>query len=153
MFNRLSTYAVYIHPEKPNALEQARFVPEGFSWVAFVLSVVLLAPLWTLYHRLWLLTAFIILFFVGLGYLQVEAWLDEMSGFILHIGFSLWVGFGAYDWYGTVLRQRGYALSGVVMAPNLVGAQQRFFDHYFRGEEESSLSEHASDSMVSMPST
>ena len=45
----MTLYVVQARGTDDAALVRARFLAEGFSWPAFVL-----APLWLLYHRLWL---------------------------------------------------------------------------------------------------
>ena len=69
----MTLYVVQARGTDDAALVRARFLAEGFSWPAFVF-----APLWLLYHRLWLaLVTWIVLevAFVFLVLPHVSGWI------------------------------------------------------------------------------
>jgi Protein of unknown function (DUF2628) len=127
----MSVYTVHEPPLRTaDALtdpERFVFVRDGFYWWAF-----LLAPLWMLRHRLWL---------VLVVYLVVSAALDAamqrvgMSAFaIASIGIlvSLLVGFEASTLWRFTLRRRRWKDVGIVSGDDLEDAERRFFDAWLR---------------------
>jgi hypothetical protein len=99
------------------------FVRDGFSMWGFVL-----APLWLLWHRLWLA------FF---GYLVVMAaaqvaliWLGAPAGVRVAVGLlvALLIGFEGSSLRRFALGRRGWPTLGVVVADDLEAAERRFFD-------------------------
>ena len=100
----------------------AVLVKEGFSWPAF-----LVAPLWALHHRQWLgLVAYAVAVTL-LGLAAEGADLVEASELALALGFAILVGASANDWRRRTLAREGYGLAGVVAAPDLEAAEERWF--------------------------
>jgi hypothetical protein len=119
-------YAVY-EINDPNAANQDPvLVPEGFSWTAL-----LLAPLWTLWHRMWPVAFVVWAAMLGMGFLPQFAsqWVtgsDLLSslGFLTLIVVMGLVGNDLRGWWLTIL---GYELSEVVGGRNVAEAEQRYF--------------------------
>ncbi|MEE8247113.1 MAG: DUF2628 domain-containing protein [Alphaproteobacteria bacterium] len=120
-------YTVHERPVVPGeaqdaALVDAVLVKEGFSWPAF-----LVAPLWALHHRQWLgLLAYAVAVTL-LGLATEGAALGEASAAALALGFAILVGASANDWRRRTLAREGYRLAGVVVAPDLESAEERWF--------------------------
>jgi hypothetical protein len=116
----MALYVVQAAGRAPAQLVEARFIPEGFSWPAFIY-----AQLWLLYHRLWLAlavwavleVAFFFLVFPHVGG-PVSALIDGLAH--LFIGFE-----------GNRLRQdkgaRRAALTEIVEARDRDEAETLFF--------------------------
>lgn len=110
--------------------ERIVFLREKFSWPALFF-----APLWLLWHRLWLgfVTWLLAEFAVGA--------LTQLFG--LHPGataFSLWlpnllVAFEAAELRRRKLIRKGYTDAGIVLAHNLEDAERRFFEEWVMGSE------------------
>jgi hypothetical protein len=103
--------------------ERFVFVRDGFSFWAFVL-----APLWMLWHRLWL---------VFLGYcvlaIALQAGLHAIGasfGVRLTAGalLALLAGLEATTLRRFTLARRGWTNAGIVVGDDLESAEQRFFD-------------------------
>ena len=126
----MSVYTVHQAPTRANAASAAErfvFVRDSFSWWAF-----LLAPLWMLRHRMWL---------VLLGYVvvsgAVEIALVRFGGSRAMVAFvglliSLLVGLEASTLRRFALRRRGWSNVGIVSGDKLEDAERRFFDAWLR---------------------
>jgi hypothetical protein len=122
---RLKIYAVYAKEEVDDPLESTEFVKEGFSIFAGIIPL-----LWALYHRVWWLAVFAVVFAgASVWALHADVITIVQRG-ILNIGFLVWAGFSASDFRENALKRRGYVLLGVVTALSEPEAQQRFFDRY-----------------------
>lgn len=116
----MKIYSVYIKPKASDPLAGVRFLEEGFNWWAF-----LFAPLWALYHHMWLVA--------GLSFMvaavSVNAAMEgNMSFQILEFGWYLAVGMFGNDWLVEKLKKRGYRWQDVVAGRNLDEAQLRFLE-------------------------
>ena len=98
-------------------------VKEGFSWTAFLFTAV-----WALYHRLWLAAAVVLGVFVLLDALGPKVGVAPPVLAVMQIGVSVLFGYVANDLRRRVLRKSGFAEADVVVAKNLTGAEQRYFD-------------------------
>ena len=102
-------------------LDSAKLVREGFNWEAFFLAIS-----WALRYRLWsvalILTAILAIFI----YFPLIFGLDIGSHIILLVGFALFCGFNANDWYRIALHKNGWKLVNVIGAKNLEQAYLRF---------------------------
>lgn len=126
----MAVYTVHQAPARADAASAAErfvFVRDGFSWWAF-----LLAPLWMLRHRMWL---------VLLGYVVISGAIEAAlvkfgaSGAALALVgllISLLVGLEASTLRRFALRRRGWSNVGVISGHDLEDAERRFFDCWLR---------------------
>lgn len=134
----MKVYTVYINPRAKQPLEDAEFVPEGFSWLLFVpiLNVVVAA-----YRRCWLLLAIIVAIEVFSYYASQSPAFDVVVFTIglewkLHMAVRVtlltFFGFWVNDFWRAKLLKRGYEFVGIISAKSRFGslqeAQQRFYD-------------------------
>jgi hypothetical protein len=127
----MSVYTVHEPPVRrgdplPDA-ERIVFVRDGFSFWAF-----LLAPLWMLWHRMWL---------VFIGYVIVVAGLETLlAAFdaspgaisVVSLFISLLVGLEASTLRRFSLRRRRWTNVGIVSGDDVEDAERRFFDAWLR---------------------
>jgi hypothetical protein len=123
----MRVYSVYEPPTRsldplPEA-ERFVFVRDGFSFRAF-----LFAPLWMLWHRMWLVLA---------GYVIVSAVVETalvMVGatpadvFVVALLISLLIGLEASTLRRFTLNRRGWRNAGVISGVDLGDAERRFFE-------------------------
>jgi hypothetical protein len=126
----MSVYTVHQAPTRADPASVAEgfvFVRDSFSWWAF-----LLAPLWMLRHRMWV---------VLLGYVvlsgAIEAALVRFGASrtaVAIVGFliSLLVGLEASTLRRLALRRRGWSNVGLISGKDLEDAERRFFDAWLR---------------------
>jgi len=115
----MASYVVMEPPGRAGSSE-AVLVRDGFSWLAFFF-----APLWLLWHRLWIEA---LLAFVVLGLLSA---LGEIAGFglagsLLTLLVSLFVGLEGQGLRIAALRRRGWRESGVIEAARLSDGEIRY---------------------------
>ncbi len=120
---KYSIYAVY--SASPDKVEEAVFVKEGFSFLAFIFTF-----FWTLYHRLWLPSIAIAVFYALFTQLESRSIISHAVGAIIQAGVGFYIGFNANDWLAARYTRKGYTLIGVVYARNESDAQLRFFDNW-----------------------
>jgi hypothetical protein len=133
----MSTYTVHVPPRESSArdLERYVFVRDGFSFWAF-----LLAPLWMLWHRLWLAligyVVIVVLLQIGLHLIGASTTVTFTAGALL----ALLVGFEAATLRRMTLARRGWKNAGIVVGDDIESAERRFFDAWLRGEPPRSAS-------------
>jgi hypothetical protein len=133
----MSIYTVHVPPAETSAPNPERFifVRDGFSFWAFVL-----APLWMLWHRLWLgfigYLAFAVLLQIGLHLIGASAVVTFTAGALL----ALLVGFEAATLRRLTLTRRRWRNIGIVVGDDVESAERRFFDAWLRGEPRRSAS-------------
>jgi hypothetical protein len=103
--------------------ERLVFVRDGFSFWAF-----LIAPVWMLWHRMWLVLLGYIVVFVGLD--AALAALGASGGAISAIGLlvALLVGLEASTLRRVSLWRRGFRNIGIVSGADREDAERRFFE-------------------------
>jgi hypothetical protein len=127
----MSIYTV--HVPSPTAEQSAPeperfvFVRDGFSFWAF-----LLAPLWMLWHRLWLVficyLGLAILLQTALHVIGASAAVTFAAGALL----ALLVGFEAATLRRLTLARRRWENVGIVVGDDVEAAERRFFDAWVR---------------------
>jgi hypothetical protein len=134
----MSVYTVYEPPLRAADAgvdpERFVFVRDGFSFWAFVL-----APVWILMHRLWLV---LVLYLVGAAVVQVGFWFAGASmgiRYAVGILLSLLVGLEAATLWRWTLRRRGWRNIGLVVADDVETAERRFYDAWIRQRGRPSL--------------
>jgi hypothetical protein len=106
------------------------FVRDGFYFWAF-----LLAPLWMLRHRLWLVLLF---YLVTLGALQTALWALGAGGTVRTIVaflVALLIGLEAASLRRWTLARRGWRNVGIVVGDDIEAAERRFFDAWVKRQE------------------
>ncbi len=116
-------YTVHYRPGSVEPDAEALLVREGFAWLAFIF-----APLWALWHRLWLVFVLVASAGIALDIGLDLAGADPATVLVCGLGLALFIGFGANDWRRARLARVGYALAGVVAARDKDTALRRFFD-------------------------
>jgi hypothetical protein len=117
-----------VHAPPPRAGESAAnperivFVRDGFYFWAFVL-----APLWLLLHRLWLvLVGYVVLNgLIGAG--LYVAGVPRPVSFVAGLPIALLVGLEAATLWRWTLERRGWSMLGFTVGDDLENAEQRFF--------------------------
>ena len=127
----MAVYTVHEPPLKgdetePNP-ERFEFVRDGFYFWAF-----LLAPLWMLRHRLWLV---LVLYILVNAALHIGLSLAGTTGFVragLAFLVALLVGIEAASLRRWTLNRRGWQQVGVVVGDDFEAAERRFFDAWVK---------------------
>ena len=125
----MAVYTVHEPPPRQGrpASDPTRFafVRDGFHFWAF-----LFAPLWMLWHRLWLvLIGYVVLALtLQAGLAAVGA--DETTRVVAGILLALLVGFEAASLRRSTLSRHRWRDLGVVVADDLEAAERRFFDRW-----------------------
>jgi hypothetical protein len=124
----VKTYLVFVPQAEnrtPEEAERVVFLREKFSWPAFVLG-----PLWLVWNRLWLGSAFwlaaVALIGAAVSALQLESFVAALVLAVPSLILAL---------EATLLRQHklvasGFREAGVVIADDIEGAERRFFDRW-----------------------
>jgi len=110
---------------RPDRLEHARFVRDGFSWLAFFVPLI-----WLLVHRVWRWLLVILAFDVALMVLGSRLGLSPVTLTLVSLLEMVFVGLEARHWYGLALERRGFELADVVQADTLEEAEYRFFNRF-----------------------
>lgn len=125
--DRMQSYTVHLRPGALAAgtKDYPLFLREGFCWPAFFLQ-----GFWTLYHRAWWPSAFVVaaIFCIGLG--RHYELFNHASATILLLGVQVACGMFGHDWQRSSLARRGYSMAGVVTSDSRIRAEQRFFEQY-----------------------
>lgn len=121
----MKIYTVHIKKGDENPLEGAVFVKEGFAFFAAIFQL-----LWTLYNKMWFYS--LVVFAISLCFVVAEKYaiinVDVAS--FLKIGFLVYVGYSANDWYRNTIAKKGYIFFEIVSANNEMEAQQKFLNKY-----------------------
>jgi hypothetical protein len=127
----VSVYTVHQPPERsadplPEA-ERFLFVRDGFSFSAF-----LVAPLWMLWHRMWLVLGGYAIVVAALGLPMAAVGASPTAIAVVALFLSLLVGLEASTLRRLSLRRRGWTNVGIVSGEDLEDAERRFFDAWLR---------------------
>ncbi|MCI5050115.1 MAG: DUF2628 domain-containing protein [Rickettsiales bacterium] len=121
----LKLYTVHVRPNDDDGGDDIRFVPEGFSFLAFFLN-----GFWAIYHRLWAMLAIFVVVNAAIGLGVQYLGLNPISLIIMQLGLQLWMGFEGYDFLRKRLRKDGFITSAIVSGETKARAEQRFFDSH-----------------------
>jgi hypothetical protein len=123
----MSVYTVHQPPlraaEASPDPERFVFVRDGFNFWAF-----LLAPLWMLWHRLWLVLLLYVVVTVGIQNAMLYAGVGAGGIGLAALLIAFLVGAEASTLRRFTLDRRGYRQVGVVGGSNAEAAERRFFD-------------------------
>ncbi|CAM5205945.1 hypothetical protein ARD30_17430 [Bosea thiooxidans] len=128
-------------------MEQARLVPDRFSWGAFLLT-----GLWLLGKRLWLATLLFVLVWAGLLYLRSRFGLDSSALSLIYWSIALFLGIEGNNFVVRKLTRQGWRLADVVEAHSLPEAERRYFEQVLAGETAPARSEAVAPPAISRPS-
>jgi Protein of unknown function (DUF2628) len=127
----MAVYTVHEPPLRAGAasaeVERFVFVRDGFSWWAF-----LFAPLWMLWHRMWLVLIGYIVVVGGAKVLALLAGAPNFAVSLIGILLGLLVGLEASTLRRFTLRRRRWRNVGVVSGRNIEEAERRFFDAWLK---------------------
>jgi hypothetical protein len=117
----MNLYRTYVEKEK-GEIKNISFVKEGFVFPAFLFTIV-----YTLCHRLWRASAFILLAFILI--LLVSSYIDEELAFALVIGLALYTGLNFANWRIKKLeKNKKVEFRGYNIGRNREDARIKFFD-------------------------
>ena len=109
--------------------ERFAFVRDGFSFWAF-----LLAPVWMLRHRMWLVLLGYVIVVVGVEIGLRAFGLPQSVNFGVGALLALLIGFEAATLRRFTLGRRRWTNVGVIVGENREAAERRFFDAWVRSE-------------------
>lgn len=114
--------AIYVVMEPPSRSEKAdtAFVRDGFSWLGFLVT-----PLWLAWHRLWVEAVLAFIAMAALSMLGEKLNLG-LTGSLLSLLVSLYVGLEGQGLRIAALRRRGWQQWGVVEADGIDDADTRY---------------------------
>jgi hypothetical protein len=122
--------------------ERITFVRDGFTWSAFIFG-----PLWMLRHRLWLAFVVYAVIFAAVGLAQYARALPPGTETVVGVMLALLIGLEAATLRRRKLLWWRWRDAGIVVADNLVSAEQRFFDRWTAGATDTVRSSAAVRSM------
>jgi hypothetical protein len=129
----MAFYTVMIPPPGSGGardeIEQARLLPETFTWPAFFLG-----GLWLLGKRLWLATLVYALLWSALLYARSQFGLTSGALMLSHWAIALFLGLEGQNLIARKLARQGWRLADVVEARDLPEAERRYFERALAGE-------------------
>ena len=133
----MSAYTVHaprdFDPDDPDTAERLRFVKDGFSWPALFF-----APLWILWHRMWLTLVWYVVFVLVV--MWTDRLLGEASAQVLGLLGALWLGFEGNDIIRRSLRAKGWTEFGGSFGRGRTEAEIRYFASWGRPTAQSAES-------------
>jgi len=124
MFNRLHTYTVHVHPDKP---DEPILVREGAAIGAFIFG-----GFWLLYHRVWLWGALAVLLAGVCEWLNRSTTGDTMYIEAAQFVLALFIALEARELFRESLARRGYVCEGIVSEASEERALLRFYEQATR---------------------
>ena len=120
----MAAFMVMTPPASGDALSDAvrtAFVKDGFSWVALFF-----APLWALYHGLWLVLGAWVVVSLAIG--AIGDLVSMGAGQVLSLAFSLLFALEANQLRRWTLQRRGWELAGIVVGRDREDYERRYFE-------------------------
>lgn len=128
----MQAYTVHEAPNPPaDRLQRAEglvFVREGFSWLA-----ALFAPLWMLWHRMWLVLLLYLVAATALDVALVEAGVNTQWVALANFAVHLAIGFEAGSLRRWSLQRKRWKMLGVVTGHSETDCERRFFHAWLDG--------------------
>lgn len=129
----MAFYTVMIPPPGSGGsreeIEQARLLPESFTWSALIFT-----GLWLLGKRLWLATLLFALVWGALFYAQNRFGLSGGALMLAHWMIGLFLGLEGQNLIARKLARQGWRLADVVEARSLAEAERRYFERALAGD-------------------
>jgi hypothetical protein len=129
----MPTYTVHEPPlrdgETVSDPERFVFVRDGFHFWAFVL-----APLWILLHRLWLVLVLYVALSFALAAVFFVTGAPGSARFVIALLLALLIGFEAATLRRWTLARRGWKTAGIVVADDEELGERRFFAEWLARE-------------------
>lgn len=116
----MRVYTVHAPPEAADTPERFVFVKEGFSWPALFVPI-----LWTLWHRMWLVTLLYLLWAVLL--FALGWWVGEPQDTVIALLGGILFALEANNLRRWSLGRRGWTEVGAAAGKDLEEAEIRFF--------------------------
>ena len=126
----MAVYTVHQAPTRADTASVAErfvFVRDSFSWWAF-----LLAPLWMLRHRMWLVLLGYVVISGAIEAALVRFGASRAAIALVGLLISLLVGLEASTLRRFALRRRGWSNVAIISGKDLEDAERRFFDAWLR---------------------
>ncbi len=117
----MRVFTVFSKKQVKDYFKDVIYIEEEFS-----LTAALCGGLWTLYHRMWIASAFIFLGYWLLYLLLYYAQINNDIFKVLCLAFSLYIGSYAKNWYAKSLLSKGYQLKKIIPAKDLEEAQLKY---------------------------
>jgi hypothetical protein len=105
--------------------ERIAFVPDRFTWSAF-----LFAPLWMVWHRLWIVLVGYLVVMAALAAALAYVGASDGARFLVFFLVELLIGFEAASLRRWTLARARWRELGAVVGARRELAEQRFFDRY-----------------------
>jgi hypothetical protein len=125
----VKSYTVHQPPSPPaeriDRAEALVFVKDGFSLFAF-----LIAPVWMLVNRMWLVLFIYVVLFAALRMILMAFGAPEPIANAVFFGLNLLVAFEADSLRRWTLERRGFVLIGTVTGDSYDVCQRRFFESW-----------------------
>jgi Protein of unknown function (DUF2628) len=127
----MPTYTVYAPPPRPDTAasdpQRFVFVRDGFYFWAF-----LLAPLWLLVHRLWLVLVLYVVVDAVSGTALVLLGAPWLAKSLVGLLIALLIGFEAATLWRWTLARRGWRMLGFAVGEDAEAAEWRFFAQWVK---------------------
>lgn len=120
---KLKVYSIHLPPPYSARGAEPEAVREGFSFSAFLLSVI-----WALGHRLWLWAAALFALFLVVILFAWLVGLNDAGEAVLILAVMVWSGMEGNDKLRSGLAARGWREAGVIAAESEDAALRRFGD-------------------------
>ncbi len=126
----MKIYTVYLK-KNSNPLMDAEYIPEGFSWMAFIFNF-----FWLIYQKLWLQGALFLIAYIIINEFATSELISPMIESIVYFGICFYIGFGGNDMIRKKLENTGYTFNDVVVAKSMDEAEYKFIEMLIKHQNE-----------------
>ena len=126
----MATFLVLIPPDAKSQDEHARFIRDGFSWVAFLLPYI-----WLLWHRAWLAAA-LVFAVQALGSAISDHPVFGLAGVVLCLATNLLVTLEGPTMIVAGLKRNGWTVDAAISADDRATAEEIYYMDIAAGEPE-----------------
>lgn len=121
----MNTFIVLAKGNSFDPVKDVLYVEEGFSCAAAAFNL-----LWALYHYMWMPTIIFFTYLFSVYVLRHIHFFDFNTAFFAVMGFMIYLGFSASDWFVEEMEAKGYRQIDVLFASNLDDAKLKFIKKY-----------------------